>query len=230
MSDKYEKQVYLAMLAEQCSRYEDMMAFLEDMVKAKSEDLSSDERNLLSIAYKNTISLDRQAIRTLLAYESKEAKKAESPYLDYIKEYKAKVQKELEDLCNKIKANTDEAKVFYHKMKGDYCRYIAENVDGDTKKKYSDQGLAAYNAALDAAKSIDYKNPVKLGLALNLSVFYYEVVGNKDEACKLAEDTLAKSKEALAGADEEEDEVKDAMSIVNLLEENLGMWKVENDE
>ena len=149
MSDKYEKQVYLAMLAEQCSRYEDMMAFLEDMVKSKSEDLSSDERNLLSIAYKNTISLDRQAIRTLLAYESKEAKKAESPYLDYIKEYKAKVQKELEDLCNKInntidthllpKATTDEAKVFYHKMKGDYCRYIAENVDGDTKKKYSDE-------------------------------------------------------------------------------------------
>ena len=67
-------------------------------------------------------------------------------------------------------------------------------------------------------------------LALNLSVFYYEVVGNKDEACKLAEDTLSKSKEALNGADEEEDEVKDAMSIVNLLEENLGMWKVENDE
>ena len=76
MSDKYEKQIYLAMLAEQCSRYEDMMAFLEDMVKAKTEDLSSDERNLLSIAYKNTISLDRQAIRTLLAYESKEAKKS----------------------------------------------------------------------------------------------------------------------------------------------------------
>ena len=75
MSDKYEKQVYLAMLAEQCSRYEDMMSFLEEMVKSKSEDLSSDERNLLSIAYKNTISLDRQAIRTLLAYESKEVKK-----------------------------------------------------------------------------------------------------------------------------------------------------------
>ena len=47
MTDKYEKQVYLAMLAEQCSRYEDMMAFLEEMVKSKSEDLSSDERNLL---------------------------------------------------------------------------------------------------------------------------------------------------------------------------------------
>ena len=196
MGEKYEKQVYLAMLAEQCSRYEDMMSFLEDMVKTKTEDLSSDERNLLSIAYKNTISLDRQAIRTLLAYESKEAKKAESPYLEYIREYKTKVQKELEDLCNKInqtidssllpKATTDEAKVFYHKMKGDYDRYIAENVDGDIKKKYSDLGLAAYNAALEAAKSIDYKNPIKLGLALNLSVFYYELVGNKAQACKFA--------------------------------------------
>ena len=239
MSEKYEKQVYLAMLAEQCSRYEDMMTFLEDMVKTKTEDLSSDERNLLSIAYKNTISQDRQAIRTLLAYESKEAKKSDSPYLEFIREYKVKVQKELEDLCNKInatidssllpKATTDEAKVFYHKMKGDYYRYIAENVDGDLKKKYADLGLDSYNAALDASKSIDYKNPIKLGLALNLSVFYYEVVANRDEACKLAKETLDKSKEALQGVDEEEDEVKDAMSIVNLLQENLEMWNAETE-
>ena len=240
MSEKFEKQIYLAMLAEQCSRYEDMMSFLEEMVKMKSNDLTSDERNLLSIAYKNTISLDRQAIRTLLAYESKESKKAESPYLEYIKEYKNKVQKELEGLCNKInttidqnllpKAETDEAKVFYHKMKGDYDRYIAENVDGELKKKYADLGLQAYNAALDSAKSIDYKNPIKLGLALNLSVFYYEVVANKEEACKLAKETLDKAKDALAGVDEDDDEAKDAMSIVNLLQENLDMWNSEDDD
>jgi 14-3-3 protein epsilon len=240
MAEKFEKQIYLAMLAEQCSRYEDMMSFLEEMVKMKSNDLTSDERNLLSIAYKNTISLDRQAIRTLLAYESKESKKAESPYLEYIKEYKNKVQKELEGLCNKInttidqnllpKAETDEAKVFYHKMKGDYDRYIAENVDGELKKKYADLGLQAYNAALDSAKSIDYKNPIKLGLALNLSVFYYEVVANKEEACKLAKETLDKAKDALAGVDEDDDEAKDAMSIVNLLQENLDMWNSEDDD
>ena len=114
-------------------------------------------------------------------------------------------------------------------MKGDYYRYIAENVDGDLKKKYADLGLASYNAALDASKSIDYKNPIKLGLALNLSVFYYEVVANRDEACKLAKETLDKSKEALQGVDEEEDEVKDAMSIVNLLQENLEMWNAETE-
>ena len=240
MAEKFEKQIYLAMLAEQCSRYEDMMNFLEDMVQKKSSDLSSDERNLLSIAYKNTISQDRQAIRTLLAYESKEAKKNESPYLEFIREYKTKVQKELEQLCNRInktidthllpKADSSEAKVFYHKMKGYYDRYIAENVDGDIKKKYSDLGLAAYNAALEASKDIDYKNPIKLGLALNLSVFYYEVVANKEEACKLAKETLDKAKDALSNVDEDDDEAKDAMSIVNLLQENLDMWNSEDDD
>lgn len=96
MSENYEKQVYLAMIAEQCSRYEDMINFLEEMIKLKVEDLSPDERNLLSIAYKNSISLRRTAIRTLLAYENKEAKKSDSPYIDFIKEYKVKVFKELE--------------------------------------------------------------------------------------------------------------------------------------
>ena len=66
-------------------------------------------------------------------------------------------------------------------------------------------------------------------MALNLSVFYYEVVSNRDEACKLAKETLDKSKEALQGVDEEEDEVKDAMSIVNLLQENLEMWNAETE-
>ena len=115
-------------------------------------------------------------------------------------------------------------------MKRDYYRYIAENVDGDTKKKYSDLGLSAYNAALDVANSIDYKNPIKLGLALYLSFFYYEVFDDKEQACKLAQETLDKSKEALNGVDEEEDEVKDTMSIVNLLQENLFMWNSEADE
>ena len=240
MTDKYEKQVYLAMLAEQCSRYEDMMTFTEDMVKVKTEDLNSDERNLLSIAYKNCISLRRQAIRTLLAYEKKEAKKTDSPYLEFIKEYKAKVLKELEDLCNKIiasinvsllsKAKDAEAKVFYHKMKADYYRYIAENVDGDSKKRYADLGTASYNAAMEAAKELEYKNPLKVGLALNLSVFYYDVLSNPTEACKIAKEALDKTKEALNGADEEDEEYKDAFSIVNLLEENLNMWNMENEE
>ena len=115
-------------------------------------------------------------------------------------------------------------------MKGDYYRYIAENIEGDTKKKYSDLGIESYNAAMDASKELDYKNSVKLGLALNLSVFYYEVLSNPTEACKIAKETLEKAKADLAGIDEEDEEYKDPISIVNLLQENLNMWNMENEE
>ena len=50
MSTKYEKNIYLAMLAEQCNRFDEMVQFLEDMLKSREKDLSNDEKNLLSIA------------------------------------------------------------------------------------------------------------------------------------------------------------------------------------
>ena len=239
MADRYEKQVYLAMLAEQCSRFEDMMEFLEEMVKGKKEDLTSDERNLLSIAYKNTISLRRQAIRTLMAYELKEKKKEESQYLRYIVEYKNKVEQELEALCLKIinnidshlipKASDGEAKVFYHKMKADYYRYIAENVDGDAKTKYSNLSNTSYEEATVSAKELNISNPIRLGLALNYSVFYYEVFNDHAKACDIARETLDLAKKELAGVDEDDEEYKDAYSIINLLQENLSMWTPDAD-
>lgn len=239
MADRYEKQVYLAMLAEQCSRYEDMTEFLEEMVKGKKEDLSSDERNLLSIAYKNSISLRRQALRTLLAYEMKEKKKEASSYLPFIIEYKEKVEKELETLCQNIIANIDsyllpkaadvEAKVFYHKMKADYFRYVAENIEGDNKKVYSEKSMVSYTEASEAAKELQITNPIRLGLALNYSVFYYEVYNNQTKACEIAKETLDEARKALTNVDEDDDEHKDTFSILNLLQENLQMWNNESE-
>jgi 14-3-3 protein epsilon len=130
MSTKgYEKNVYLAMLAEQCNRYEEMSEFLEDLLKSRHKDLNSDERNLLSIAYKNSVSSRRTALRTIMAYEMKEKKKEESNFLPYIQEYRKKVEDELTRMCDGVlatidnhllkRAEDDEAKVFYLKMKGD---------------------------------------------------------------------------------------------------------------
>lgn len=233
----FDKQVYLAMLAEQCSRYEDMSQFLDDMVASKKEGLTSDERNLLSIAYKNTISLRRTALRTLLAYEMKEKKKPESAYLSYIIEYKAKLENELIDLSLKIvknidehllpKAGDDEARVFYHKMKADYFRYIAENVEGDRKQTYSQSSLKSYEDATAAANNLEVVNPIRLGLALNFSVFHYEVLSNHEAACNIAKETLDAAMNQLKDVDVDDEEYRDAQSIVNLLQENLSMWTTE---
>merc|ERR1712124_150301 len=85
------------------------------------------------------------------------------------------------------KAGNGESKVFYQKMKADYYRYIAEYKDGDAKKQAAESARQAYAAAQEVAeKNLAVTHPIRLGLALNYSVFQYEVLSNPDEACKMA--------------------------------------------
>jgi 14-3-3 protein epsilon len=242
MSKGYEKNVYMAMLAEQCNRFEEMTEFLEDMLKGRDKDLNTDERNLLSIAYKNSLTSRRTALRTVIAYENKEKKKDTSQFLSYIQEYRKKIEDELTKMCNKVLSTIDdflfkraedaEAKVFYLKMKGDYNRYIAEYAQGDLKDKVSEEALKAYNQASDIAKELSSVNPISLGLALNFSVFHYEVRGDHEKACLIAEETLGRANKEMPNFDdqEESDHISDAQSIINLLKENLEMWKMEAEE
>jgi 14-3-3 protein epsilon len=240
MSKGYEKNVYLAMLAEQCNRFEEMTQFLVDMLKGREKDLNSDERNLLSIAYKNSVSSRRTALRTIMAYEMKEKKKENSAFLPYIQEYRKKVEDELTKMCNDViatiddvllkRAEDDEAKVFYLKMKGDYNRYIAEYAAGELKQKVSENALSAYKTASESAKNLAGIHPISLGLYLNFSVFYYEVMNDHETACKIAQETLDRANKEIPNIDEEDEAHSDSMSIVNLLKENLEMWKVEAEE
>jgi len=240
MSKGYEKNVYLAMLAEQCNRFEEMTEFLEDMLKSREKDLNSDERNLLSIAYKNSVSTRRTALRTIMAYEVKEKKKDASAFLTYIIEYRKKIEEELTKMCQSVlatidqhllkRAEDDEAKVFYLKMKGDYNRYIAEYAAGDLKQQVADSALESYKSASEAAKGLSAVHPIVLGLSLNFSVFYYEVINDHETACKIANDTLDLAQKELPGMDEDDETNRDALSIINLLRDNLEMWKAEAEE
>lgn len=237
MSEKFEKQIYLAMLAEQCLRYEDMINYLEEMIKEKKEDLTGDEKNILSLAYKHIINLPRHAIRILAAYEVKEKKRESSRSLPYIIEYKENIIQELKELCINItkkidnnllpKAIDDEAKAFYHKIKGDYYRYIAENLEGNERKVMADNSSQSYKLAINIAKQLDIINPLRLSLGLNYSVFYCEVLENKRTACKIAEEIINESKPALEGKDGDDENYKDIFAIVNLIKDNLNMW-IEN--
>ena len=239
-STKYEKNVYLAMLAEQCSRFNEMVSFLEDMLKQRDKDLNSDERNLLSIAYKNSISGLRSALRTIMAYENKEKKKENSTFLPYIQEYRKKVEDELTKTCKNVlkviddellkKAEDDEAKVFYIKMKGDYNRYIAEYAENELKKEVTEDALKSYNEATTIAKNLKVLNSIALGLALNFSVFYYEVMNDHDKAIQIASEALDNANKELPNIDEDAEEYRDTVSIVNLLKENLDMWKSEEED
>merc|ERR1712014_259579 len=107
-------------------------------------------------------------------------------------------------------------------MKADYYRYIAEFTD-DKKSKAAESARQAYDDAQKVAeKDLAVTHPIRLGLALNFSVFQYEVLSNPDEACKMARTAF---EDAIAELDNvSEDSYKDSTLIMQLLRDNLTLW------
>ena len=69
MADHTEEKIFLARVAEQAQRFEDMVSYLGEVLDAKGGSVNADERNLLSVAFKNLISSKRSACRTIAAIE-----------------------------------------------------------------------------------------------------------------------------------------------------------------
>jgi len=199
-------------------------------VASADQELSVEERNLLSVAYKNVIGARRASWRIVTSIEQKEESKGNESQVGLIKEYRQKIEAELAKICEDIlevldehlikSAQSGESKVFYHKMyaylptirslsavadpywlrayrKGDYHRYLAEFALGDKRKISADKSLEAYKAATEVATTdLAPTHPIRLGLALNFSVFYYEILNSPDQACHLAKQAFD---DAIAG-------------------------------
>ncbi|XP_068316627.1 14-3-3-like protein G-BOX factor 14 kappa isoform X1 [Pyrus communis] len=231
-----EQYVYLAKLAEQAERYEEMVSFMEKLVvssTAAGTELTVEERNLLSVAYKNVIGSLRAAWRIISSIEQKEESRRNEEHVALVKQYRSKVETELSAICAGIlellqshlvpSATTGESKVFYLKMKGDYHRYLAEFKNGDERKTAAEDTMVAYKAAQDiAASDLAPTHPIRLGLALNFSVFYYEILNSSEKACSMAKQAF---EEAIAELDTlGEESYKDSTLIMQLLRDNLTLW------
>jgi len=185
-----EEAVYLAKLAEQAERYDEMVEEVKKVGRmVHDQELSVEERNLLSVAYKNVIGARRASWRIISSIEAKEESKGKEEHVQRIRSYRKTVEKELSDICQSIlelldehllpTASTGEGKVFYLKMKGDYHRYLAEFKTGSDRKEAAEHTLLAYKAAQDIALvDLPPTHPIRLGLALNFSVFYYEILNS----------------------------------------------------
>jgi 14-3-3 protein epsilon len=189
---------FLARLCEQAERYDEMVAYMKEVAKVSdpivpdrvtslsfataltdittqlSGGLSVDERNLLSVAYKNVVGTRRASWRIISSIEQKEESKGTEKHVSIIREYRQKIELELENVCQDVlnvldeslipKADSGESKVFYHKMyvldvarqgrairmaltiyrKGDYHRYLAEFASGEKRKVSASAAHEAY--------------------------------------------------------------------------------------
>lgn len=235
MADASERDanIYRAKLAEQAERYSEMAEYMKLVVMAsgKGAELSVEERNLLSVAYKNVIGANRASWRTLGSLELR-ATEDDKKYDHIRKTYRAEVERDLQSGCEEIISlideyglegcGTTESKVFYSKMKGDYNRYLAEYLSGETRNAAAEKSMLAYNKASEAAKELSDTHPVRLGLALNMSVFYYEILENAQKACDIAKQALENAYAELDSLSEES--YKDSTLIMQLLRDNLTLW------
>nr|GMD27403.1 14-3-3-like protein GF14 iota [Ipomoea batatas] len=227
-----ENHVYLAKLSEQAERYDEMVERMKQIAKLDVE-LTVEERNLLSVGYKNVIGARRASWRIMSSIEQKEESKGNENNVKLIRAYRQKVEDELSKICNDIleiiekhlvpSSKSGEATVFFYKMKGDYFRYLAEFKNDSEKKEAAEQSLKGYEAAFAAANTeLPSTHPIRLGLALNFSVFYYEIMNSPERACHLAKQAFD---EAISEIDTlSEESYKDSTLIMQLLRDNLTLW------
>ena len=200
---------------------------------ADNEGLTIEERNLLSVAYKNVIGARRASWRIISSIEQKEESRGNEDHVAVIRDYRAKIESELSSICGGIlklldttlipSASGGDSKVFYLKMKGDYHRYLAEFKTSAERKEAAESTLTAYKSAQEIANAeLAPTHPIRLGLALNFSVFYYEILNSPDRACELAKQAFD---EAIAELDTlGEESYKDSTLIMQLLRDNLTLW------
>mmetsp|Transcript_55846 Transcript_55846/g.147637 ORF Transcript_55846/g.147637 Transcript_55846/m.147637 type:complete len:171 (+) Transcript_55846:250-762(+) len=159
-------------------------------------------------------------------------KKGNADSASKIKEFRDKVESELSFICHDLinvvekyllpATTANDVKVFYYKMLGDYWRYLAEFTSGDQKATATKGCEEAYKKGQELAKTMPPTCPVRLGLALNLSVFYFEVVGDPDKACDTAQEAFDEGSDALAAL--EVNARRESSKIIALLRDNLMRW------
>jgi len=257
-----DKLIALARITEAAERFEDMCSIMGKLVKLKKqqgEALEVEERNMLSVAYKNVVGQRRASWRTLKADE--EAGDSPEPEKVQRELYKKLVEAELKRKCKDVlrllednlldkkmdaeevpeDLNRDqnelsddqkrlveqiETQVFYLKMCGDYYRYLAEF--NQTEDKYKNNASTKYSEALKFAKTaLKPTHPTRLGLALNASVCYYEIMNQSEQACTLAKDAFDQAIQQLDSLSDST--YKDSTLIMQLLRDNLTIWTSEKD-
>jgi hypothetical protein len=224
----FEKLLFQAQLSESANRHEKTYSLMEQVVFNKKEDLSAEERTLFANSYKFIISTKRASCNKINEIYVDEKRK-ESDHLNLILKLKNSIEAELKEACQKMlkilddylipKAQLEDSKVLYFKLKGDYNRYLSTFFDNKT---YIENALVAYKQATDLAEDLSCISPIKIELALSFSVFYMETLKNPEEAITIASDALNEGIDKLQKI--EDSDMEDVTKALQMLKDNVEAW------
>ncbi|KAH0853643.1 hypothetical protein HID58_003239 [Brassica napus] len=232
MENDRGKLIYMATIAYLAKRYDDMTKSMRKVCEYEIE-LTDVERELLAIGYKNVMTTKRASLRALSSIEEKEDSKGNKQNVKLINKKLEIVKHEFFSVCNDILSLIDshlipsttnvESTVYYYAMKANYFRYMAEFGSDAEREGAADNSLEAYKIAMETAEGgLSPTNMVRLGLALNFSIFNYGILKSTESACKLAKKAYDEAISELDGADKQSYE--DTMFIVEILRDNISVW------
>ena len=228
--------VFLMKLFQKTERYPEMVKAINKYVE-QIPVLNEEERKLLCDGYKNIISDKRNSLRLLSNLSKKEEEEGKQiNHKKQINIIREKIESELLSIFEEVhsildkylipNAQNTETKVFYMKIKADYYRYHCEFAENDAFEEAKDNAERIYKEAYDLAlKDISIYNSIRLGLALNYSVFEYEIMDNKNDAYNIAQKAYDEVMKVVD--DLEKDRTSENLLLIQLLKENLNLWNNE---
>lgn len=222
-----------AKLAEEAARYDEMVEAVAALAKLRA--LDPVQRNLLAVAYKNTLGRRQSSWRVVASIEAREKEKGASSKTVCLENYRLRIEEEMRTICRAVldlisghilpKAETAEAKVFAMKMAGDYCRYLSEFSTGAKRAQMAARANEEYLKATEAAEhrgGLAPTHPVRLGLALNYAVFLFEIQIDAEKACAVAKSAFDQAIGDLASVSAAD--YTNSTLIMQLLRDNITLW------
>jgi 14-3-3 protein epsilon len=224
--------LFIAQVLDQTNRNEEMVSLMKRVVDLNPV-LSTDERNLLSVAYKNIVTIHRSGLRILSAVGDHDDGTATPWRIAQIAGIRERISSELKaaclDLINMVggtlipACSDDESRMFFEKLRADYYRYMCEATSGDDLTEITIQARKSYEDAIEIAKgALPPASPGYLGLVLDYTVFLFEVVRNRAEAIELAQKTYS---ECSSLVDSNSEEIySEATILLQILREKITNW------
>ena len=227
-----EDLVFLCHLCSGTKRFKDLRQYVREFLGLGYE-FSDQDRHLFAIGFRESISELRNAWRAISSSENKDVNAT------IVESSQIRIADEIQNTCSEASSfivekieptcTVPEQRVYFTKLLGDFARYRTEVQSGPMREETASQALRHYTRAADVAIChLSSCDPVRLGLMLNFSLFYYEIINDPERACIIAkaacDDAVEGNlffKEPTEGMKASNDE---ARHIYSLIRANLINW------